>query len=249
MLGAVVLLLAPLRLGLPVQAALALLTVVPLWPLTYRLVFQPLARASVLTLLFVSVALHFALVGAGLVLFGPEVANVAPFYDAVWTLGSATIASQTLFVVAACLVAMAGLWVFFLRSLHGKALRAAAVNHRGAELVGISPQATGRLAFSIAALIGGLSGILAAPVTPIYYDTGFVVGLRGIVAAIFCGMVSYPLAGLGSILVGQIEAFSSIWNSSYKEVIVFTLILPVLLWRSFATGLVLDDEYAEEGEA
>ena len=245
----VTLLVAPLKTPLPVQAALGLLLVAPLGPLTYRLVFQPLARSSVLTLLFVSVALHFALVGAGLVLFGPEVANVAPFFDVVWTVGSATISSQTLFVVGASLLVLGALWVFFGRSLHGKALQATAVNHLGAELVGISPEAAGRVTFLIAALIGALSGILAAPVTPIYYDTGFVVGLRGIVAAIFGGMVSYPLAAVGAVLVGQIEAFSSFWNSSYREVIVFTLILPVLLWRSLATRLVLDDEQDEESEA
>lgn len=245
-LAGLVLLLAPRHPPLPVRIALALLLVAPLGPLSYRLVFQPLARAGVLTLLFASVALHLALIGAGLVMFGPEVANLPPFFDAVWTVGTLTVSSQILFVVGACLAVLAALWLFFGRSLHGKALRAAAVNHLGAELVGISPENAGRVTFLIAALVGALSGILAGPVTPIYYDTGFVVGLRGIVAAIFGGMVSYPLAAVGAVLVGQIEAFSSFYDSSYKEAIVFTLILPVLLWRSLAVRLVPDDEGDEE---
>jgi branched-chain amino acid transport system permease protein len=32
--------------------------------------------------------------------------------------------------------------------------------------------------------------------------------------------------------VGLIESFSSFWASAFKEVIVFTVIIPVLLWRS-----------------
>ena len=36
----------------------------------------------------------------------------------------------------------------------------------------------------------------------------------------------------GALLVGLLEAFSSYWASGFKEVIVFTLIIPVLLWRS-----------------
>ena len=50
--------------------------------------------------------------------------------------------------------------------------------------------------------------------------------------AIIAGLVSYPVAAVAAIFVGIIEAFSTFWASDYKEVIVFTLILPVLLIRS-----------------
>ena len=36
--------------------------------------------------------------------------------------------------------------------------------------------------------------------------------------------------------MGVIEAFASFWASAFKEVIVFTLILPVLLWLSVTHG-------------
>ena len=54
--------------------------------------------------------------------------------------------------------------------------------------------------------------------------------------------MSYPLAAAGAVLVGLIEAFSSFWASAYKEIIVFTLIIPVLLWRS------LNSHHVEEAE-
>ena len=56
-----------------VQVAVTLLIVVPLGPMLYRLAYQPLAEASTLVLLIVSVGVHFALVGLGLVMFGAEV--------------------------------------------------------------------------------------------------------------------------------------------------------------------------------
>ncbi|MBS0318355.1 MAG: branched-chain amino acid ABC transporter permease, partial [Proteobacteria bacterium] len=64
----------------------------------------------------------------------------------------------------------------------------------------------------------------------------------GFVAAIVGGMLSYPMAVLGALLVGQLESFSSFWASAFKEVIVFTLIIPVLWWRSFNTRHVEDEE-------
>ena len=55
-------------------------------------------------------------------------------------------------------------------------------------------------------------------------------------AAVVGGLSSYPGALLGALFVGVIEAFSSFWASAFKEVIVFTLILPILLWRSLQSG-------------
>ena len=121
------------------------------------------------------------------------------------------------------------------RTLHGKALRATAVNRVGARLVGISPSFAGVLTFVLAALLCAFSGVLIGPITTVYYDSGFLVSLKGFVGAIIGGLVSYPLAAAGALLVGLLESFSSFWASAFKEVIVFTLIIPVLLWRSLAT--------------
>jgi branched-chain amino acid transport system permease protein len=84
--------------------------------------------------------------------------------------------------------------------------------------------------------------ILIAPITTVYYDTGFPIGLKGFVAAIVGGLASYPIAAAGAILVGLLESFSSFWASAFKEVIVFTLIIPVLVWRSLTTRHVEEEE-------
>jgi branched-chain amino acid transport system permease protein len=108
--------------------------------------------------------------------------------------------------------------------------------------VGIPEGLAGRLSFGLAALVGGFSGVLVAPITTLYYDTGFLIGLKGFVGAILGGLASYPLAAAGAVLVGLIEAGASFWASAYKEVVVFTLIVPVLLWRSLRTHHVEEDE-------
>jgi len=66
--------------------------------------------------------------------------------------------------------------------------------------------------------------------------------LKGFVGAIIGGLSSYPLAAAGAILVGLLESFSSYWASAFKDVIVFTLIIPVLLWRSLRNRNVDDEE-------
>jgi len=237
--------LAPQKPPLAVQIALSIALVVPLGPMTWRLFFQPLARASVLVLFIVSVAVHFALQGLGLVFFGAEGFRVAPYSEARWDLGAITLTGQTLWMVGTSVALMALLYVFFERTLLGKALRATAVNRVGARLVGISATSAGTLAFTMAALIGAISGVLIIAQTTLYYDSGLLIGLKGLVGSVVGAVVSYPLAVAGALLVGLLESFASFWQSAYKEAIVFSLLIPVLLWLSLRTHHMEEEEEEE----
>jgi branched-chain amino acid transport system permease protein len=231
---------APRGLPLVAQALLTLALVTPFGALIYRLAYESLADASVLVLLIVSVGVHFALVGLGLFFFGAEGFRNPSFWDSRFSAGALALTGQTIIIFIASIALIVLLYLFFERTLTGKALRATAVNRAGARLMGISSSAAGRLAFTMAALIGALSGLLIGPTTTVFYDSGFLIGLKGFVAAVFAGLSSYPLALVGALAVGLLESFGSFWASSFKEVIVFASILPVLLWRSLA------DPHAEE---
>jgi branched-chain amino acid transport system permease protein len=134
-------------------------------PMIYRLAFQPLAEASTLVLLIVSVAVHYALIGIGLLMFGAEGSRTTPFSDARFDIGGLTVSGQSCVIIVVSLLLIAALYIYFERTLSGKALRATAVNRLGARLVGIGTGQAGRLAFTLAAALGALCGILIAPLT------------------------------------------------------------------------------------
>lgn len=224
-----------------VQILLALAVITPLGPQIYRTFFQPLVAAKPLVLLIVSIAVHVAMVGVGLLIFGPDGAQTKPFSEKSYELGSLVINSQTIFIVIAFLLMIVLLWYFFEKTLYGKALHATAVNRVGAQLMGISPLFAGKVTFSLAAFIGALSGILISPITTLYYDSGFVISLKGFVGAIIGGLISFPVAAFGAVVVGLIEAFAMFWASDYKEIIVFTLIIPFLLWKSLTSRHVEEE--------
>ena len=234
---------APLKLPLLFQSLLTLAIVTPLGPLVYRLAYEKVADATVLVLLIVSVGTHFALTGLGLVFFGAEGFRNPSFWDARFSAGALTLSGQAAIIFMVSIALILSLYLFFERTLRGKALRATAVNRLGARLMGISTIGAGRLSFGLAAFMGALSGLLIGPTTTLFYDSGFLIGLKGFVAAIFGGLASYPATAIGALFVGLLESFGSFYASAFKEVIVFTVIIPVLLWRSFQHGH--DDE--EEG--
>jgi branched-chain amino acid transport system permease protein len=232
---------APLQAPLAVQAVLSVALVAAFGPLVYRVAYQSLADATPLVLLIVSVGVHFAMTGLGLLFFGAEGFRNPALWDLRLRLGPLTLSGQAIIIAAAAAALIALLWLFFERSQYGKALRATAVNRLGARLMGISSQVAGQLSFTMAAFIGALSGLLIGPTTTVFYDSGFLIGLKGFVAAVMAGLSSYPGALLGALFVGVVEAFGSFWASAFKEAIVFTLVLPVLLWRSFASGHADED--------
>ncbi|KAF0805643.1 branched-chain amino acid ABC transporter permease [Alcanivorax sp. S71-1-4] len=225
------------------KVLLSIVIIAPLGPVLYRLVYQPVAQASVLQLLIISVAIHIAVIGISLWIFGAEGFRTLPFTSGNLDLGEVSISLQSVLVIGIALALIVALYLFFGHTLYGKALRATAFNQRGAQLVGVPTDLAGSHAFLLAAIIGAVSGILIGPITTLYYDSGFLITLKGFVAAIIGGMASYPLAAAGAFLVGLLESFASFWVSAYKEVIVFTLVLPVLLWLSLTTHHVEEEQH------
>jgi branched-chain amino acid transport system permease protein len=225
-----------------VNIALSLVIVAAIGVFLYRIAFQPIAHTSVLVLLIASVGCHLALQGMGLVFFGAEGQRGPTISNVAFTVGQLRFTGQNIAVYAITITFIIGLWLFFGHTLYGKALRATAVNRLGARLVGIRTSLSGQLAFLLASVIGAISGILIVPITTLYYDTGFLIGLKGFIAAIIGGLVSYPLTAVAALVVGSVEAFSSFYASNYKEVIVFTLILPVLVLRSLAAPAVEEEK-------
>ncbi|MBV2180679.1 MAG: branched-chain amino acid ABC transporter permease [Castellaniella sp.] len=217
-----------------VRVAASVLLVVPMAPLLARVVFQPIADASVLVLLIVSLALSFLLSGLGLLFFGPEGSRTTPLASGSFMLGDGISVSGQVSLMVCTAIVLSGLfYLVFERTATGKALRATAVNRVGARLVGIRPARTAMLAYGASSLLAGFIGVLIAPITTIYYDSGFLIGLKAFVAAIIGGLVSYPATALGALAVGVFESFASFWSGALKDAIVFSLLIPVLMVRSY----------------
>src|SRR2546426_8246465 len=119
-----------------VGIALTLAIVMPISPLLYRIAFRPLADASVLVLLIIAVAVHFAMSGLALLYFGPEGFRTEPITRALFQLGPVAVSGQSILIVASSPVFSLLLFVFFGRPLTGKALRATGRNCVRARPVG-----------------------------------------------------------------------------------------------------------------
>jgi branched-chain amino acid transport system permease protein len=129
------------------------------------------------------------------------------------------------------------MWLFLTKTRTGTGMRATAMDTETARLMGISPARMSLLAFSLAAALGAIGGIVLAPLQPPDPSVGIPFGLKGFTAAVIGGLDSPAGAVAGGVLVGLVEAYATGYLSSdYKGTLTFGMLLLVLLTRP--TGLL-----------
>jgi len=222
--------------GTVMSMATTLVLVTLTGPIIYRLSVRPKLDADAVVLVIVSVGVQMVVHGLALILWGAEPRPVAAAVQGGVVGAGVFVSWQAVAILVVAGLATLGLYAFFELTLAGKALRAASVSRRGAQLCGIAPERAGAISFALGAGLSALGGMLVAPLVTANVDIGFVVGLKAFVGATFGGLVTYPLALAGVALVGVLDSFSAYATSGYRDAIVFMLVIPIMLWRSGRAG-------------
>ena len=215
---------------LPLAALLAVSVAVAVGLLLYWLAIEPARGASAVTLIIITIGASILLRGVAAVGFDKNFHSLPPLAGSdPWIIAGAALLPQSIVVLIGTAAIVAALWFFMTGTLTGKAMLATAANRLAARLVGINTSAVVALSFALSAAIGGIGGILVAPITLTNYDVGTLLALKGFAAAMLGGM-GHPLGAVaGGLLLGLLEAFSAGYVSSqYKDAVAFLVILAVL---------------------
>ena len=208
--------------------------------LTERLAIEPALGSHPLTLVIITFGVSMAFRGLALMVWGadpyalPEFTPGAPL-----TILTGVLGRQAMWAIGLSVLVVTALFVFFARTLPGAAARACADNPFASRLVGVSPRRMALLAFTVAAGVGAVGGIVISPITGATYDMGLGLGLKGFVAAVMGGLTNAPAAVFGGYLVGMIESLAAGYlTPGYGSAITFAVLLVVLslqregLWQN-----------------
>jgi branched-chain amino acid transport system permease protein len=196
-----------------------------------RVAIHPIRAAPALVVLIVTIGASIAIRGAALIVWGTDPVALRSFSPGppLHLLG-AIVVRQGLWVLGVAGLVFALLWFFFTRTYAGSAVRACAVNPRGARLMGIRVDRMFLLAFALSGALGAVAGAVVAPITYASYDMGLMLGLKGFVAATLGGLVSPPGAIIGGFLLGLLESYAAgLISSGYKDAVAFIVLIVVLL--------------------
>lgn len=223
-----------LKSGLPLPAALVLAIAVPaaVGVLVEKLAIEPARGADTVTLIIITIGASLVLRGLVQIWRGKGPAVFPAFSgDTPILIGGAALAPQSLWVLGTSAVIVLALWLFFNRTVEGKAILATSIDPLAAQLVGVNTQWVLLVSFALSAAIGALGGILLTPITMTSYDVGIMLGLKGFVAAVVGGLGAGLGAVAGGLLVGIAEALTAGYiSSAYKDAAPFVLILVILFF-------------------
>lgn len=224
-------------LGLGAPYPLALLGAVGLTMLVglalNRFAIEPARGATVVTTIIITIGAAIFLRGAAMVVWGKDIFAL-PHISGEETihLGGATLMPQNLWVMGITALMVFAVHRFFDRTLMGKAILACACNVTAAHLMGINVRRMLLFSYGLSALLGGVAGILIAPIAFTSYDAGIMLGLKGFSAAILGGMGNPMGAVVGGLLLGVLESLGAgLISSGYKDAMAFMIILLVLFVR------------------
>jgi len=213
----------------------------------YRLALRPARDSSPLTMIIITIGAALSIRGVALAIWGTEPYAMPPFSAGQpLQVAGAIIRLQSLWVLGVTLSLQPLLHVFFTRTILGRSLRACAVNRLAARLMGIRADRMGLLAFGLSGAVGALGGIIVTPIIYATYDMGLMLSLKGFVAAVMGGLVSYPAAVAGGFLLGILESLGAgLVSSGYKDAIAFVALFIILL--SKPRWIVRSERGTEDG--
>ena len=161
---------------------------------------------------------------------GPRTYTIQAISPGSLHIGNFILQYQYLFIFGVSVLIMAGIYVLFEKMYAGRALSAASQNKYAAELIGIPTMLTTMAIYMIVMLCAGFAGYLVAPIFFVRTSlTSF--QLKAFAGIVIGGFGNLPGAIIGSILIGLVESLSSYVTSTYKDVVVYGIMLLILVIR------------------
>jgi branched-chain amino acid transport system permease protein len=119
---------------------------------------------------------------------------------------------------------------FYASTRLGQAMLASSIDPEGALTIGINVGLMRSFTFTLGGIVGGLAGVLVAPLINIHYEMGLLLTLKGFAAAILGGLTSPFGAIFGGVLLGLVESLAVVMISSgYKDVVAMSLLIVIMI--------------------
>jgi len=217
--------------------ALALLLMVGIGLLFEITVYYPLRNRTFLPVIIATIGASIMFQNGALAIFGSSPEKVRPVIETVGGTGGVTVAGvffdyQYLIILAVAVMLVGLQYLFFEYTLLGKKMQATSQDKDMARLLGIPVVYMIALTFIYSSLLGGLSGMLVAPIFFVTHKMGATLGLKAFAATICGGFGDVRGAIVGGLALGVIESFGSAYISAvYKDAFSFLVLIVILLVR------------------
>jgi branched-chain amino acid transport system permease protein len=204
------------------------------------LVYRPLRlrRVALMNVITATVGMSILCINAARLLWGSEPLRYPElFATAAYRFAGVPVSPQLVWIMVFGVLLMGLLQLFLRHTRTGLVMQAVAQDAEVAQLMGANLTRMMLYTFAIAGMMAGAAGVMFGSLFFSFFEMGFLLGIKGFVAATLGGLGSLAGAMLGGLLFGLIETFSAVYvSSAYKDAIGMVLLIAILLF--LPSGLV-----------
>jgi branched-chain amino acid transport system permease protein len=201
-----------------------------------RTLIRPVEHRPEIVIVIVTIGILIILNGLTGWIWGAEPkAFDSPFPNRAWEIGDVAISIRDVGTLVVCLITVLALWAFFRFTTLGLVMRAVANNQTASRLVGVRVGWMLALGWGLAAVLGAIAGMMAAPTLFLDPSMMLVILIYSFAAAVLGGIDSPVGAVVGGLTLGVVinllGAYVDFVGSELRLPSALAVLLLVLLIR------------------
>jgi branched-chain amino acid transport system permease protein len=164
-------------------------------------------------------------------IWGPEYKTI-PKPDALMgslNLGTTIVPTYNIFIIVVGLLVVLFAWYFLTKTDSGKMVRASSLDRNMLGLLGTNVPMIMTLVFGVATAMGGLAGVLAAPLRTVTPGAGIEIIIDSMIVVVIGGFGNFWGALLGALIIGEVLSFGILWMPEMATVLTFIVMIIVLI--------------------
>jgi branched-subunit amino acid ABC-type transport system permease component len=164
-------------------------------------------------------------------IWGPEYKTI-PKPDTLMgslNIGTTVVPAYNIFIIVVGLLVVLFAWYFLTKTDKGKMVRASSLDRNMLGLLGTNVPMIMTLVFGVATAMGGLAGILAAPLRTVTPGAGVEVIIDSMIVVVIGGFGNFWGALLGALIIGEVLSFGILWMPELATVLTFIVMIVVLI--------------------
>ncbi|MDP2854633.1 MAG: branched-chain amino acid ABC transporter permease [Smithellaceae bacterium] len=164
-------------------------------------------------------------------IWGPEYKTI-PKPDALMgslNLGTTIVPTYNIFIIVVGMLVVLFAWYFLTKTDKGKMVRASSLDRNMLGLLGTNVPMIMTLVFGVATAMGGLAGVLAAPLRTVTPGAGIEIIIDSMIVVVIGGFGNFWGALLGALIIGEVLSFGILWMPEMATVLTFIVMIIVLI--------------------
>jgi branched-subunit amino acid ABC-type transport system permease component len=166
-------------------------------------------------------------------IWGPEYKTLPKpdIFAGSFHMGSVVFPSYNVFIIIVGFAVVLFAWYFLAKTDTGRKVRASSLDRQMLSLLGANVPMVMSVVFAVATAMGGLAGVLAAPLRTVTPGAGIEIIIDSLIVVVIGGFGNFWGALLGSLIIGEVLSFGILWMPELATVLTFIVMIIVLIWK------------------